>query len=219
MTDEREFISVGELSDGFSENILPATDALVGSRITLYFESGKKATITFVDRETLQVGNGGTGIQGEVHMFFHGNHAPERRVFCRFYRILRGQPIDLGHSRYEPEVCDGCDRHHAQPPRGNDPPHRPGGKGDAADIRSGNFRPCVPRHPLRAISSPRHEKTSDLVGHRMQWIYSSKDAYEHIYLNESRYTWHCISGNEKGLADTDTCFFYKLAERLYLLYG
>jgi hypothetical protein len=35
-------------------------------------------------------------------------------------------------------------------------------------------------------------------------------------LNENTYTWQCISGNEKGLADTDRCFFYKLGEKFYL---
>ena len=34
-----------------------------------------------------------------------------------------------------------------------------------------------------AETTPRHEKTEDLVGERFQWVYSSKDAYEHIYLN------------------------------------
>jgi hypothetical protein len=62
----------------------------------------------------------------------------------------------------------------------------------------------------------RHQKTTDLIGERFQWVYSSKDAYEHIYLNENTYTWQCISGNEKGLADTDRCFFYKLGEKFYL---
>jgi hypothetical protein len=62
----------------------------------------------------------------------------------------------------------------------------------------------------------RHERTTDLVGGRFQWVYSSKDAYEHIYLNERIYTWHCIHGSEKGLADTDRCFYYRLGEKFYL---
>ena len=32
-------------------------------------------------------------------------------------------------------------------------------------------------------TTPRHEKTEDLVGERFQWVYNSQDAYEHIYLN------------------------------------
>jgi hypothetical protein len=54
-------------------------------------------------------------------------------------------------------------------------------------------------------ATSRHERTGNLVGERIEWVYSSKDAYEHIYLNENTYCWHCIAGNEKGLADTDRC--------------
>ena len=35
-------------------------------------------------------------------------------------------------------------------------------------------------------------------------------------MNEQTYTWHCIAGNERGLADTDRCFFYELGKQLYL---
>src|SRR4030067_318111 len=64
--------------------------------------------------------------------------------------------------------------------------------------------------------TPGHEKTMDNDAERVQWVYSSKDAYEHIYLNENTYSWHCISGNEKGLADTDRCFYYKVSDKFYL---
>ena len=29
------------------------------------------------------------------------------------------------------------------------------------------------------------------------------------------YTWHCVSGIEKGLCDTDRCYYLKLADNLY----
>ena len=49
--------------------------------------------------------------------------------------------------------------------------------------------------------TPRHEPTADLVGRRVQYIYSPTEAYEHIYLNQQFYTWHCLRGVEKGLAE------------------
>ncbi|MCZ7664597.1 MAG: molybdenum cofactor biosynthesis F family protein [Thermoleophilia bacterium] len=64
--------------------------------------------------------------------------------------------------------------------------------------------------------TPRHEPTADLVGRRVQYIYSPTEAYEHIYLNQQFYTWHCLRGVEKGLADTDRCHYYKLGDELYL---
>ena len=55
-----------------------------------------------------------------------------------------------------------------------------------------------------------------MVGKRVEYTYSPTECYEHIYLNERFYTWHCLLGSEKGLADTDRCHYYKLADRLYL---
>ena len=65
-------------------------------------------------------------------------------------------------------------------------------------------------------STPRHLPTTDLVGRRVEYTYSATERYEHIYLNEHFYTWHCLLGSEKGLADTDRCHYLKLAEDLYL---
>jgi hypothetical protein len=64
--------------------------------------------------------------------------------------------------------------------------------------------------------TPRHKPTSDMVGRRIEYTYSPTERYEHIYLNSSLYTWHCLDGSEKGLADTDRCHYLKLAEDLYL---
>jgi hypothetical protein len=64
--------------------------------------------------------------------------------------------------------------------------------------------------------TPQFERTTELVGKRVQFTYSSKDAYEHVYLNDHYFTWHCISGNEKGLADTDVANYFKLDKNLYL---
>ena len=50
---DANIIPVGDLSIGFSENAIPSTDKLVGTQVGLFFESGKKARITFLDAETL----------------------------------------------------------------------------------------------------------------------------------------------------------------------
>ena len=64
--------------------------------------------------------------------------------------------------------------------------------------------------------TPRHLPTEDMVGRRVEYTYSPSERYEHIYLNGSLYTWHCLQGSEKGLADTDRCHYFKLADDLYL---
>ncbi|MFV3402431.1 MULTISPECIES: molybdenum cofactor biosynthesis F family protein [Pseudomonas] len=61
-----------------------------------------------------------------------------------------------------------------------------------------------------------HAPTSALVGIRNLYRYSPTEVYEHIYLNDDFYTWHCIKGVEQGLCDTDRCHYYKIADELYL---
>lgn len=60
------------------------------------------------------------------------------------------------------------------------------------------------------------ERTNEIVGNRVRWTYSEQDIYEHIYLNPNFYSWQCLEGPEKGLADTDHCDYFKLRDKLYL---
>ena len=62
----------------------------------------------------------------------------------------------------------------------------------------------------------RHADTQELIGSRIEYAYTRSERYEHVYLNEQFYTWHCLAGPEKGLADTDRCRYLKVANRLYL---
>jgi hypothetical protein len=61
-----------------------------------------------------------------------------------------------------------------------------------------------------------HKPTDDLIGKRVHYQYGPGDSYEHIYLSREYYTWNCIQGPEAGLADTDYCQYFKIAEELYL---
>jgi len=65
-------------------------------------------------------------------------------------------------------------------------------------------------------ASPTHETTGELVGKRVQYRYNPHESYEHIYLSQKMYTWHCLSGIEQGLADTDRCHYHKVRDGLYL---
>ncbi|TCO59877.1 molybdenum cofactor biosynthesis F family protein [Actinocrispum wychmicini] len=55
-----------------------------------------------------------------------------------------------------------------------------------------------------------------LIGRRAMWVYSSAHAYEHVYLSPHWYTWQCLSGPEKGLADTDENSVYQLRPGIYV---
>lgn len=52
--------------------------------------------------------------------------------------------------------------------------------------------------------------TGELIGRRVLWRYSEQHAYEHTYLTSHWYTWQCLAGPERGLADTDACSMYRL---------
>lgn len=65
-------------------------------------------------------------------------------------------------------------------------------------------------------ASPVHEDTDELVGKRVLYRYNPHECYEHVYLNDRMYAWHCISGVEQGLADADRCHYRKIRDSLYL---
>lgn len=79
------------------------------------------------------------------------------------------------------------------------------------EILHANVNPPSPDEPVVP-----HERTTDLIGKRIKYAYSSKHVYEHIYLNDRFYTWHCLVGVEKGLADTEICDYFKIAPDVYL---
>ena len=58
--------------------------------------------------------------------------------------------------------------------------------------------------------------TSELVGRHLTYRYGAADVYQHIYVSADRYSWQCLSGAEKGLADTDETIHLSLAQDLVL---
>lgn len=67
-------------------------------------------------------------------------------------------------------------------------------------------------------SDAKHERSSGLVGKRIFYRYSDVETYEHIYLNPGTFTWNCIRGGEAGLADTDRCMTWEVAEDLFIFF-
>ncbi|WP_018682941.1 molybdenum cofactor biosynthesis F family protein [Actinokineospora enzanensis] len=55
-----------------------------------------------------------------------------------------------------------------------------------------------------------------LIGRRAMWVYSEQHAYEHVYLSPHWYTWQCLAGPEKGLADTDENSVWQLRPGIYV---
>jgi hypothetical protein len=211
----REYITVGELSVGFSENMLQPVGGLAGKVIELYHESGKKSRIAFLDAEALKWE---TEQSSGTEKFICSYQAVIPREHMYFIDFI----ASFGDSKSVSIIID-MRRRFATVVTGILP--TPEEMKIPLIIRAERAMPLTAVQVIFEHASldspfseatPRHQKTRDLVGKRAQWVYSSKDAYEHIYLNENTYTWHCIAGKEKGLADTDRCFYYKLGENFYL---
>lgn len=67
-----------------------------------------------------------------------------------------------------------------------------------------------------AVSGNEPAPSTSLIGRRAMWVYSSAHAYEHVYLSPHWYTWQCLAGPEKGLADTDENSVYELRPGIYV---
>lgn len=58
--------------------------------------------------------------------------------------------------------------------------------------------------------------TTTLIGRRVEWVYSEEHAYEHVYLSERWYSWQCLAGPERGLADTDENSVWEVRPGIYI---
>lgn len=58
--------------------------------------------------------------------------------------------------------------------------------------------------------------TTTLIGRRVQWVYSEEHAYEHVYLSPRWYSWQCLAGPERGLADTDENSVWQVRPGIYI---
>jgi hypothetical protein len=58
--------------------------------------------------------------------------------------------------------------------------------------------------------------TGDLVGRRVRYDYGDGTVYEHLYLTPYLFTWLCLAGPERGLADTEVCAAYRVRPGIYL---
>jgi phenolic acid decarboxylase len=61
-----------------------------------------------------------------------------------------------------------------------------------------------------------HDETPELIGKRIAYTYNNHEQYEHMYMNENFYAWHCLQGKERGLSDVDRCHYFKVGHMFYL---
>lgn len=214
MSNKNEFPTVEELSNGFSEFKKESTQDLLNTSIILNYENGNRAIYTFLDNECMRVSYSVDG-QDEVYACIYSAVSPRAGIYLVDFIEDRGQSqsittvIDINQgiattmravlpSREEADVSQLV---------------RAIGKMPMTSVTAEYMHAAV--NTEFTNETKKHGFTDELIGKHLSFRYSSNDTYEHIYLNDSFYTWHCVSGIEKGLCDTDRCYYIKLADNLY----
>ncbi len=219
MADASEWISVGALGAAFERDshILPESEGLAGRRLQLHFENGSQADYQFSDGSHLQrtvrdIGRAGTPPTAASATYSATEIRPNLYLVSFTEPQLRASTLLLDLSAGVGTLVLGRlpTREQASKPLFERIAAQEELTGVSVEIISGSIDA-----PFLATTA-RHARTSDLVGKRVEYTYSSTERYEHIYLNEKFYTWHCLAGSERGLADTDRCHYLKLAPELYL---
>jgi hypothetical protein len=221
MANASEWISVGALGAAFEpdSHILPESAALAGRRLPLHLENGELIEYRFASatklERTLLAGGPADEARATDAITYSATEIRPNLYFVSFIEPQRRAStsallLDLSNG-----MCTLV--------RGQLPTREEASKPFFQRIANGEELTGVSAELIAATigapfdaNAPRHAPTSDLVGKRVEYTYSVTERYEHIYLNERLYTWHCLAGSEQGLADTDRCHYLKLAPELYL---
>jgi hypothetical protein len=236
MSEPARWISVGELAEAFDPDNFtpPATSDLAGSTRVLHFEEGRTVEYGFLTESRLTwKATGGDGARGRDSA--NGATAPgageavapqgeaeyfalKAREGIYFVDHLAGDvpptAVSLVLDLHRGIATKLVARLPQSPDVGESLAAR-AARGAELTAVSVDFTGAAVDRAFTS-STPRHLPTTDLVGRRVEYTYSATERYEHIYLNEHFYTWHCLLGSEKGLADTDRCHYFKLGDDLYL---
>lgn len=217
MSDAPRWISVGEMASAFGpDNNTPRSTAeLAGHTLTFYLENGQVVEHRFLSESELvwtMLEGKGTGRQaGERYVAYK---VRDGIYFVDFVRHLEqavtvSLVLDLRLAIVTALITRLPGRAEAGRPLSDRAARREELTSVRAAFLSGAINERFTTYALR------HEPTTDLVDRRVEYSYSATERYEHIYLNERFYTWHCLLGAEKGLADTDRCHCRKVANDLY----
>ena len=205
MTADPLFIQVGALAEGFAPdaNILPTSVLPPGTAYDFYTEDS-------IHR---------LRIEDEKNLIWNGRRAAWRATALRPDILF----IDFIHPlRKHASLSIVCNltAQNATLLTGSLP--------DEAAARLGAFDRVEQNLPLTAVEvefsfarmstepGPLPAFSNNLIGMRNRYTYSPTERYEHIYLNDRFYAWHCLEGVEKGLADVDRCHYVSVAQDLYL---
>ncbi|MFF2298268.1 MoaF C-terminal domain-containing protein [Arthrobacter sp. NPDC058127] len=197
---EDQWPPVSAMLDGFGDQTLPASEALAGTVLRLPAEDGSTTEYGFEDASSLtwRVSGGDANQSGTATY-----KAIEARPGIFIIDFVRGQGVDAEN------VTIILDRNTGAVTAGVSTFVTVDGKTRSTTEFS---------HTNTLGTAATHQRSTGLVGKRIFYRYSDVETYEHIYLNPGTFTWNCIRGGEAGLADTDRCMTWDVADDLYIFF-
>ncbi|MDQ0708934.1 hypothetical protein QFZ52_001586 [Arthrobacter woluwensis] len=206
LSDTSTWLPLDGLAPGFDANKAPHDAGLAGQVVVVTDERGTSVTHEFTDSEVTWDYQPGPDDSLEAHQGTDAYEAflvDDGLYFVQFHHRFRPDQavslvLDLRDGRALSVLSTILDE------------DRPAG---ATRVRH-DFGPAVIAGAEVSGAAP--APTSSLIGRRVVWDYSPEHAYEHIYLSEQWYTWQCLAGPEKGLADTDENSVWEVRPGIYV---
>jgi hypothetical protein len=214
----KNWVDLGEWGKGMDEFKLPSSDELAGKELKLRFKGNDQIVkCLFHDNTSLSWGADETlGKRPSIVETYEAIRIAPELYFVDFVKnskanVCISMALDLGTRKVTVITA-------TVPEKGNNDFSFANRLGKGVDL---SMVKVEIQHAIMNPSSlddsvPVHERTTDLIGKRIQYTYSYDRVYEHIYLNDRFYTWHCLEGAEAGLGDTDICDYFKIAPDIYL---
>lgn len=197
-TDTSTWLPLDGLAPGFDANKAPTTDALAGRTITVQGPDGAVEHVFDRDEVAWRHLDGDTASgrdayeafevdDGLLYVQMHLSSPPTRAI---------SMLLDLRAGRSLTVVADI-----AEPERGRTRVRQDFAPGTIDGVE-----------PTGTAPAP----TTTLIGRRVVWDYSPEHAYEHVYLSPQWYSWQCLAGPERGLADTDENSVWQVRPGIYV---
>lgn len=216
MNNKTEWLQVGDLAAGFApdSNILEYVNDLAGKTLDFYMDNGWLIRHTFHSGDSLtwEILEG-EGVIEKVTESYTATCIRDGIYFVDFIKSQeKGTSVSLVINL---NTNDGTANINQMPTREETmrPAYQRVMDGDLLTPVASTFLQFT--IGTEYTKGRGHQVTDELIGKRVQYTYSPHESYEHVYLNSSYYSWQCLRGVEKGLADTDLCHYYKIDEQLY----
>ncbi len=199
--DTSTWLPLDELAPGFDANKAPHSTALAGSEVNVTAPDGTRIRHSFTEDEVSwelsPAGAPSTSGTDPYEAFevedglyfvqFHHQHALTEAISL-VVDLRQGRALSIISSILDPEPGHTRVRHAFAP-----------STIDGAEVSGAEPAP-----------------TNTLIGRRVEWVYSTEHAYEHVYLSPRWYSWQCLAGPERGLADTDENTVWEVRPGIYI---